>query len=209
MNHRRSGVLFLTALCAGSLLPLAAFAEQKELSAQARWRAQEIRYTYNGITNAYNCDSAEQRLRAILIALGAHERTQVKARGCEPRGVAISFFITITTATPVLLGSASAGTSSGPEQRALLTTLDLKPDETFVAELKVIDMSQQRQLKLQSGDCELLRGLRNNVLPQLSMKVIRDNISCNSNGVGQRQPGLTVAALVPKPKPDGEVKPKS
>ena len=197
MSNRRLSTLFLASICAGLLLPLAAFAEQSAPSAQAKWRAQEIRYTYNGISNAYNCDSAERRLRDILLALGAHEQTRVKARGCEPRGVATSFFITITTATPLPLGSASAGASNGPEQRALLAALDLKPDETFVAELKVIDLSQQRQLKLQPGDCELLRGLRNNVLPQLSMKVVRDDINCNSNGVGRQRSGLTVAALVP------------
>ena len=53
-----------------------------------------------------------------------------------------------------------------------------------------------------------LEGLRDHVLPKLSVKVETDRVQCIPRQVSIQTPELTVSALVPMAKPD-EAKPQS
>src|SRR5690348_15117674 len=92
----RSRHTFVAAFCGSLLLPLAGHAADSSAPVQAGWKTQEIRYSYTGFTTAYDCDAAEDRIRAILRALGAHEQTRVMAQGCTLNRPSRNFFITIT-----------------------------------------------------------------------------------------------------------------
>lgn len=195
-------------LCGSLLLPLAGRAAEDSAPAQdspvqATWKTQEIRYSYVGFTTAYDCDAAEDRLKAILRKLGAHEQTRVSARGCEFNRPSRNFFITITTATPVPLAEAPKETNSSREE--LLKRLGVRTQqlsETFPAQWTTVDLSTDRQLRLQPGDCELMKGLRDHVLPKLSVKVVSDRVECVPRQVSIRTPELKVSALVPMASPD-------
>jgi hypothetical protein len=199
----RSRNTFIAALCGGLLLPLAGHADGSA-PVQAGWKTQEIRYSYTGFTTAYDCDAAEDRIRAILRALGAHEQTRVMAQGCTLNRPSRNFFITITTATPVPV--ADLPKTPAPTSRDdLLKRLGVpanKLDETFPAEWKTVELSRDRKLDLEPGDCELMEGLRDHVLPKLSVKIQTDRVQCIPRQVSLQTPELTVSALVPLPKPD-------
>lgn len=207
----RSRSMFLAAVCGGMLLPLAGFAADGTAPIQAGWKTQEIRYSYVGFTTAYDCDAAEDRLRAILRALGAHEQTRVSAQGCTLNRPSRNFFITITTATPVPLADVPKPTNTSRDE--LLKRLGVAPkqlDETFPAEWKTIQLSRDRKLDLEPGDCELMEGLRDHVLPKLSVKIETDRVQCVPRQLTHRTPELTVSALVPSATPDAPAaKPKS
>lgn len=196
---------FIAALCGGLLLPLAGHADGSA-PIQAGWKTQEIRYSYTAFTTAYDCNAAEDRIRAILRALGAHEQTRVMAQGCVMNRPSRNFFITITTATPVPaadLPKASAETS----RDGLLKRLGVpanKLDETFPAEWKTVALSRDRRLDLEPGDCELMEGLRDHVLPKLSVKIETDRVQCIPRQVSLQTPELTVSALMPIAKPDAD-----
>jgi hypothetical protein len=203
-----SPVLILTAWC-GSMLPLAGNAAEPSAPVQATWKTQEIRYSYTGFTTAYNCDAAEDRLKAILRALGAHEQTRVSAQGCDFSRPSRNFFINITTATPVPLSEnkpaekADKATTSREELLKRLGGVTPQSlDETFPAEWKTVELSRDRKLDLQPGDCELMEGLRDHVLPKLSIKVVADRVNCVPRQLSYQTPELTVSALVPMAKPD-------
>src|SRR5688500_354550 len=147
--------MFFAAFCGGLLLPLASQAEDSA-PVQAGWKTQEIRYSYTGFTTAYDCDAAEDRLKAILRALGAHEQTRVSAQGCNLNRPSRNFFITITTATPVPLADAKPAATVNTSKEELLKRLGVASkqlDETFPAEWKTVDLSRDRKLDLEPGDC--------------------------------------------------------
>jgi hypothetical protein len=198
-----SKTLFFAAFCGSMLLPLASGAADSA-PVQAGWKTQEIRYSYTGFTTAYDCDAAEDRIKAILRALGAHEQTRVSAQGCALSRPSRNFFITITTATPAPIADLSK-TPAQTSRDELLKRLGVPGatlEETFPAEWKTIELSRDRKLDLQPGDCELMEGLRDHVLPKLSVKIQADRVQCIPKQVSLRTPELTVSALVPMAKPD-------
>jgi len=198
--------MLIAAFCGSLLLPLAGHAEDSA-PVQAGWKTQEIRYSYTAFTTAYNCDAAEDRIKAILRALGAHEQTRVSAQGCTLNRPSRNFFITITTATPAPIADL-AKTPAQTSRDELLKRLGVaaaKLDETFPAEWKTIELSRDRKLDLQPGDCELMEGLRDHVFPKLSVKIQTDRVRCIPRQVSYTTPELTVSALVAMPKPDAAV----
>lgn len=198
----RSRNTFIAAFCGGLLLPLASHAGDSA-PVQAGWKTQEIRYSYTGFTTAYDCNAAEDRIRAILKALGAHEQTRVSAQGCNLNRPSRNFFITITTATPVPLADLPKTAPTGRDE--LLKRLGVASqqlDKTFPAEWKTVELSRDRKLDLEPGDCELMEGLRDHVLPKLSVKIQADRVQCIPRQVSLQTPELTVSALVPIAKPD-------
>lgn len=199
------------ALCGGMMLPVAGQAAEHSAPVQATWKTQEIRYSYTGFTTAYDCDAAEDRLKAILRTLGAHEQTRVLAQGCDLNRPSRNFFITITTATPVPLADAKPAPAANASREELLKRLGVAPnqlDETFPAEWRTIELSRDRKLDLEPGDCELMEGLREHVLPKLSVKIVTDRVECIPRQVSLQTPELKVSALVPVATPDA-AKPKS
>jgi hypothetical protein len=192
-------------LCAGlcsAALPLAATAANAasdSAAVQYEWRPQQIRYSYTAFTTAYDCDAAAAKLKDILTTLGAHPQTQVRASGCNMNRPSRMFFITITTATPVAITDAARPAANRNEQ-ALIEKLGGKSamaTEPFAATWQTIDLSLDRKLDLQPGDCELMEGLRQHVLPKIGVKVINDKVLCFPNTLTIRTPQLEVSALVP------------
>lgn len=201
----------LALVCGALMLPLAGQAAESSAPVQATWKTQEIRYSYTGFTTAYDCDAAEDRLKAILRALGAHEQTRVSAQGCNLNRPSRNFFITITTATPVPLADAKPTATVNTSKEELLKRLGVAAkqlDETFPAEWKTVDLSRDRKLDLEPGDCELMEGLRDHVLPKLSVKIVADRVQCIPRQLSVQTPELKVSALVPVATPDA-AKPKS
>ena len=210
--RRASPVLIVAACCGSMLLPLAGYAAESSAPVQATWKTQEIRYSYVGFTTAYNCDAAESRLKAILRALGAHEQTRVSAQGCDFNRPSRNFFINITVATPVPLDQAKAAEPADKPRTSreeLLKRLGVASqvlDENFPAQWQTIELARDRKLNLQPGDCELMQGLREHVLPKLSVKVVADRVNCVPRQLSYQTPELTVSALVPMAKPDAPSK---
>ena len=141
LRGRESRGLFLAALCGGMLMPFTSGAAEGSAPVQATWKTQEIRYSYTGFTTAYDCNAAEDRLKAILRALGAHEQTNVRAQGCEMNRPSRNFFITITTPTPVPATDAPKGAINSSREDLLkrLGVTSKKLDEMFPAEWKTVD----------------------------------------------------------------------
>jgi len=205
---RNQSKLPLLALCASALLPIAghAAAAKGADSVPATWKVQEIRYTYVGFTTAYNCDAAEDKLKEILLALGAHPATQVRAAGCDLNRPSRNFFVTITSATPAPATDAVVVPTPGEKSRQeLIERLGNKAligSEQFPATWKSVDLSGDRKLNLRPGDCELMEGLRDNVLPKLSVKIESDKVQCTPRQLSIVTPELKVLALVPLASPD-------
>jgi hypothetical protein len=194
--------------CVGlMLLGLGSQAFAEEAAINSKWQVHEINYSYIAFTTAYNCDAAADKLEAILKTLGAHPNTKVRASGCSGSRPARNFFVTVTTAVPVPTAEIKAPTDADKSRDELLKRLGVKSDistDEFPAAWKTIELSKERRLDIRPGDCELMEGLRDRVLPKLGIKVEQDRISCTPNQVGLQAPQLKVSALVPLKSPDAK-----
>ena len=172
---------------------------------QAVWKPVEIKYSYVGFTTAYNCDAFEQKVKSILTTLGATPLTKVKANGCiDMNRPSRNFFVTVTTATPIPASEAKEPPNKATKELAERLTGKADPLKTdpFPAQWKTVDLSRDRRLNLEPGDCELMEGLKKEVLPKLSVKVLADRVTCTPHDLSIQTPQLTVSALVPLPKAD-------
>lgn len=172
---------------------------------QSVWKPVEIRYSYVGFTAAYNCDAFESKMKRILQALGSPPQTKVQANGCvDLNRPSHNFFVTITTATPV--PASEAKEPANESEQELIARLNggknALATQPFPASWKTVDLSHDRRLNLQPGDCELMERLRDDVLPKLSVKVVSARIQCTPNQLSIQTPQLRVSALVPLPKAD-------
>jgi hypothetical protein len=175
---------------------------------QAVWKPVEIRYSYVGFTTAYNCDAFEAKMKNILQRLGSPPQTKVQANGCiDLNRPSRNFFVTVTTATPVPASEAQEPANK-TEQELIDRLNSSRGDQNrlskdpFPATWKTVDLSRDRKLDLQPGDCELMEGLRKDVLPKLGVKVVSEKINCTPKQLSIQTPDLVVSALMPAPKAD-------
>jgi hypothetical protein len=173
-------------------------------SVQAVWQPVEIKYSYVGFTTAYECDAFESKVKSILLKLGAAPQTRVQANGCINTRPSRNFFVTVTTATPIPASEAKEPANKATKELAERLTGKKDPLQTdpFPAQWQTVDLSRDRKLDLDPGDCELMEGLKKEVLPKLSVKVIADRVNCTPHDLSIQTPQLTVSALVPMPKAD-------
>jgi hypothetical protein len=202
-SRTRNGWLSLALI--GALLQVAAPSYAGDTPIPSTWQVQEINYSYVGFTTAYDCDSAAAKIKSILKELGAHPSTKVRASGCESNRPARNFFVTVTAATPVPTADVKPTTAADQSKQELLTRLGVKSDFSateFPAQWKTVDLAKNKRLDLRPGDCELMEGLQDRVLPKLGMKITDNRISCTPNRLGITTPQMTVSALVPVKSPD-------
>lgn len=172
---------------------------------QAGWKTTEVRYSYVGFTTAFTCDGAEDRIKTILRAVGAHPKTNVRAQGCEFNRPTRNFFITITAAMPVPQAEAQQPAADEGNRQALLKRLGVKQErleETFPAQWQTVRLDRDRRLDLKPGECELLEGLRTQVFPKLGVEVLSDSLRCVPKQLPIVLPELSVKALLPAPSAD-------
>lgn len=170
----------------------------------AVWRQQSLEFAYQGTTTAYSCNTLQRRLEAILRSVGARDGISIVMQRCTDQADA---YVQITLESPVEATEANVAavtqhTSTAElvakvRNEALPTSENI---ERFPAEWKTVSMSRDKALKLDSGDCELVKQLRRDVFPRLSIRIVRDNLRCSVSFGNVGQPQLSVAALVAAPR---------
>ena len=169
----------------------------------AVWRQQSLEFAYQGTATAYSCNTLQRRLEAILRSVGARDGISIVMQRCTDQADA---YMQITLESPVEATEANIAavtqhTSTDElvakvRNEALATPANI---ERFPAEWKTVSMSRDKALKLDSGDCELVKQLRRDVFPRMSIRIVRDNLKCSAAFGNLGQPQFSVAALVAAP----------
>ncbi len=176
---------------------------------QAIWKHQEITFYFQSFRIFYSCTGLEGKVENIMRALGVHAQVRVRSADC-PSSVArmprvVMRVVSAVEATPEALAERDKNKSV----RELVERIRGKSDhpldslEQFPAQWRQLSLSRGR-LNLQEGDCELVEQIKKKVLPQLAVRVVKDDLRCTPHGEILGQPRLEVAALVEMPKPDDE-----
>ena len=202
-----TGVL---AACGALLMTTAVAAETadvKPADVNAIWQVQEIHFAYQGFTTYYSCDGLRDKVRDVLLELGARKDVLVRTAGCDAiSGPARIPSVRIFVANPVEATDAALAARQANDKRTeILARLQRNSkqkfsDEPFTAQRKRIVLSSKETLGSFSsiaGDCELLEQVADDIVPKLGAKVVQNNLHCVPHQGTVGNPKLIVEALVP------------
>lgn len=191
-------LLVVTAfLCLGTA---PALARDDDPNVDAVWLPQVVSFTYQSDDNFYSCSSLWQKVTGILTHLGAR-------RTAPAHGVACDDYAHIVR-MQIALESPAAATAE-----TLLALTDYDSEDLLVARLRGAQLPgandiprfpaawttltlRSPAIHLTAGDCELVQQLRKQVLPKLSVEVVKEPPRCVATlARGRTPPKMKVRAL--------------
>jgi hypothetical protein len=157
-------VAVLAALASGSLWAFAAPAAQPgEAAAEGVWTAKDMRFEYQGFMSKYSCDGLRDKMRKVLLDLGARPDLQLSTSGC----------------------SSPSGPDPFPGVRIKMNVLQPAPDSasgakdaTVAAHWQTIDVTLERDPVAAAGDCELVEQIHQKILPLFSTRNVEYSSAC-------------------------------
>jgi len=128
----------------------------------AVWVPKELNFRYVGFTTKYSCDGLRDKVRRILLQLGARADLKVTGYGC------------ISVNTPE--------TTPGVHiAMHVLQPASATPGQTVAAHWKTVDLLADRNLVDAGLDCELVSQLDRDVLPLFAPRHVDYSAACSVN----------------------------
>jgi hypothetical protein len=136
---------------------------------QAVWKEQRVEFSYLGRTSRYSCQGLRDKMRSLLLDLGARRDLQVSLLGCDEsaplgRGY-IGPRLYLVFSTPVLPGNSAKPLHAG----------DLLPVD---ARYELFTLTSDAFRNYGVGDCELVEEFAREILPRLSARNVKQDITC-------------------------------
>jgi hypothetical protein len=175
------------AALAGALLTFflpgwASAAETSALSESAVWVQKEVNFRYVGFATKYSCDGLEDRVRRILLQLGARDDLKMTGYGC--------------------MGVNSPETTPGVRiVMHVLQPASATAGQTVAAHWKTVDLLADRDLLDAAHDCELVSQLDRDVLPLFAPRRVDYSAACSVNTPLVGGTRLKVDVLIPDSRP--------
>jgi hypothetical protein len=181
----------LVAMLGALLSASASFAATDDKDAvSAVWTPKELRFVYMGFTSKFSCDGLADRMRKVLLLLGARSDLKVSPSGCtSPYGRPDPFpgvMIKMNVLEPA--GNTQAKATSAHA-----------PAAPVAAHWKMIDVNAAlaRDPLWQAGQCELLEQIKQSVLPKFSTRNEQYQSTCVPNQLTIGGTQLRTEILVP------------
>ncbi len=170
MQYRSGVPLIAMALALSASIGTAAVADPPaDTSAPgwAVWTPKELRFVYMGFTSHYSCDGLRDKMRSILLQLGARPDLTVREVPCSGLAGRPTEFPGVTVHMNVL---APWDPAKAP------------PNATPVpAHWKDVEISTDRDPLREAGDCELIEQVKSRVLPLFYARHVDYHSSCIPN----------------------------
>jgi hypothetical protein len=137
---------------------------------EAVWKEQHLRFLYMGRTSRYSCEGLRDKVRAMLLDLGARRDLSITALGCEYAGAGVRQgssgpSLNIVFSSPAL-----------PEPHAKpLHPGDLAP---MSARFEAFTIGSDVFRNLGTADCELIEEFAHQILPKLLTRELKQDIAC-------------------------------
>ena len=168
----------------------------------AIWSVQSVDFTFGSRDVYYSCSSLQAKISAIMKTIGAHERLAVDV-GCIGGQFVNSAHVRLIVAMPTPATQENVAAATTYDSRTQLVArlrqvqLPTADDiERFPAAWQTISLTRHSKLDLESGDCDLLQVMAEQVFPRLSLRSDGQELHCP--GAGSRvRPRLEVTALMP------------
>lgn len=146
------------------------------------WQHHKMTINYFGITSAYNCDALEDRVRQILMHLGARKDAKVSAVGCARGPEVPSRTAWIETDFYTLVPAESASASGAV--RAYWTSREINPRHPYY---------------MGGGDCELIEQMKELISKSFAMRDIDYETDCQPHEITLDGFDVKGRVLIPVP----------
>jgi hypothetical protein len=153
-----TAALVVVSLCAGANPPALAAADSGEQAAV--WVQKEVNFRYVGFTTKYSCDGLRDKMRRILLWLGARDDLKLTGYGC----VGVNSPETTPGVRIAMHVLQPAGATSG---------------QTVAAHWKMVDLLAAHDLFDAARDCELIAQLDRDVLPLFAARDVDYSATCS------------------------------
>jgi hypothetical protein len=167
---------------------------------EAIWMPQVVNFVYRTGDTAYTCSGLWQKLAGMLVYVGARPAAASDRLKCDA-----------AAGTVTLQFALESPVAATPENLRVLTHFDTQdllvarlqgkqlPTEEdvkrFPAAWRTLSFRDSR-LQLTAGDCELVRQVRRQILPKLSVEIVSEPPVCSSLLVLGGRPSMKVRALL-------------
>jgi hypothetical protein len=154
------------------------------------WTPKELRFVYMGFTSHYSCDGLRDKVRQILLQLGA--RPDLKVRGVPCSGIAGR-----PTEFPGVTANMNVLAPFDPSKAAANAT-------PVPAHWKTVVISTDSDPLREAGDCELIEQVKSRVLPLFYARNIDYHSTCIPNQLQVGGTQLKADVLIadpPAPQP--------
>ena len=175
-------------LCLLSATVIAAAADAPAASttaaagANAQWREQTLKFTYDGITTLYTCDGLEDKVRAILLEFGARKDLKVRAMGCE-RGVNLPSRFAWVEASYNALVPDTGTPGTEPAKGAIK------------GQWSAIEIAPNRPFFMGAGECELIEQMRDALAKGFTLRNVQYRTSCTPHQISVGGYAVTAEVL--------------
>jgi hypothetical protein len=173
-------------------------------SAPAVWKEHHVNFFYRGRTARYSCDGLRDKVRAMLLDMGARRDLKIVTLGCTedhrvqaygggaPVGVGHGASPSLSIDFSALaLPEAMARTRSD----AVATTRSLGGASVMPARFEAFMITSDAFRNLGVGDCELVQEFTRQILPRLVTRDVMRDIACLAD---QRENRFLVRGVVLK-----------
>ena len=152
----------------------------------AVWTEKELTFVYQGFTTHYSCDGLRDKVRGVLLDLGAEKKgLKVMELGCSsPTGRPDPFpgvRVKMRVLQPV--GSPDAAKAADPTPVA--------------AHWRPLDLKLRDNFTTGSGECELVEQIRHNIVPLFATRNVDLQTTCIPHQATAARPILKMEVLVP------------
>jgi hypothetical protein len=136
----------------------------------AVWKEQHLNFFYMGRTSRYSCQGLRDKVRAMLLDLGARRDIRVTALGCDDaaaraRPGSSGPSLNIVVSTPAL-----PDTSAKPLHPGDLATVD--------ARFEPFTITSDAFRNMGIADCELVEEFSRQILPKLVARNLKQDFTC-------------------------------
>jgi len=152
----------------------------------AVWTDKELTFVYQGFTTRYSCDGLRDKVRSVLLDLGAQKKDlNVMEMGCSSPTGRPDPFPGVRVKMRVLqpADSPEAAKAADPTPVA--------------AHWKPVDLKLRDSFTTDSGECELVEQIRQKIVPAFAARNVDLRTTCIPHQATVARPILKMEVLVP------------
>lgn len=167
---------------------------------EAIWRPQVINFVYRSSDAVYTCSGLWQKLAGMLVYVGARPAAPSDRLKCDDVAGTVTLQFALESPVEATPENLHAVTDFDTEDLlvARLQGKELPSDGDIVrfpAAWQTLSFRDSR-LQLTTGDCELVRQVRRQILPKLSVEIVNEPPLCSALLVHGGRPAMKVRALL-------------
>jgi hypothetical protein len=140
----------------------------------AVWKEQRLDFVYRGITSRYSCEGLRDKMRLLLLELGARRDLKISAMGCDytvpPQfgKASVAPSLRIVFSAPALPDAAAKPLHPGD---LAAVSAGFQPFRVTADAFRRFDI----------GDCELVEEFARQILPKFATRDVKKDITCVPN----------------------------